>query len=133
MQKMTDVFSRKIRSQVMSKVRSSKTKPELKLKKLMEKLKFSYQPKNIFGKPDFSNKKNKIAVFIDGCFWHGCKKHYRAPKQNYKYWCEKIRRNIERDKEVSKHLKKHGWKVIRIWEHDTKNDFEKFLDKLSEL
>ncbi len=130
MQKMTDILSRKMRSEVMSKVRSSKTKPELKLKKLMGKFGFSYQPKNIFGKPDFSSKKNKIVAFIDGCFWHGCKKHYRAPKQNYKYWRKKIRRNIERDKEVSKHLKKQGWKVIRIWEHDTKNNFGKFFNKI---
>ena len=101
----------------MSKIRSSKTKPELKLKKLMRKFGFAYQPKNIFGKPDFADKKDKIAVFIDGCFWHGCKKHYKMPKQNKKYWNEKLKRNIQRDKIVSSRLERDGWKVLRIWEH----------------
>src|SRR3989344_2057243 len=106
---MADVFSKKKRSEVMSKIHSSKTKPELKIKKFMKMLGFSYQLKNIFGKPDFADKENKIAVFVDGCFWHGCKKHCRVPK-----------RNNERDKEVSKHLKRNGWKVIRIWGHEVK-------------
>lgn len=99
----------------------------------MRKFGFSYQPKNIFGKPDFADKKNKIAVFIDGCFWHGCKKHYRAPKQNGKYWREKIRRNIERDKEVSRGLKKQGWKVVRIWEHKTKKYLNRYAPKIIKL
>jgi DNA mismatch endonuclease (patch repair protein) len=115
---MADIFSKKKRSDIMSKIRSSKTKPELKLKKLMKKFGFAYQPKNIFGKPDFAVKKNKIAIFIDGCFWHGCKKHHRMPNQNRKYWSEKIKRNIQRDKIVSSHLKKSDWKVLRIWEHE---------------
>ena len=104
----------------MSKIHSSKTKPELKIKKFMKMLGFSYQLKNIFGKPDFADKENKIAVFVDGCFWHGCKKHCRVPKQNNVYWHEKIKRNIERDKEVSRYLKRNGWKAVRIWEHDIK-------------
>ena len=104
----------------MSKIHSSKTKPELKIKKFMKMLGFSYQLKNIFGKPDFADKENKIAVFVDGCFWHGCKKHCRVPKQNNTYWREKIKRNIERDKEVSRYLKRNGWKAVRIWEHDIK-------------
>ena len=118
--KTTDVFSKRKRSEVMSKIRSSKTKPELKLKTIMRKFGFLYQPRNIFGRPDFADRKDKIAIFIDGCFWHGCRKHYRAPKQNKKYWTEKLKRNIKRDKEVSKNLKEIGWKVLRIWEHDLK-------------
>ncbi len=117
---MTDTFSMKKRSEIMSKINSSKTKPELKIKSLMKKLGFSYQPKNIFGKPDFANKKNKMAVFIDGCFWHGCKKHCRMPSQNKKYWTNKIENNVKRDKEVSNYLKKDGWKVVRVWEHEIK-------------
>lgn len=115
---MADKISKEQRSILMSKVRSSKTKPELKLKKLMGKLGFDYQPKNIFGKPDFANRKNKIAVFVDGCFWHGCKKHHRVPQQNRRYWEDKIKRNIKRDKLVSNHLRKNDWKVVRIWEHE---------------
>ena len=104
----------------MSKVRPSKTRPELKIKPLMKTLNFTYQAKGIFGKPDFVNKKKKIAVFIDGCFWHKCPNHYKAPKQNSFFWREKIKRNIKRDKEVNNRLKETGWEVIRIWECDLK-------------
>lgn len=75
----------------------------------------------LFGKPDFVFTKGKIAVFIDGCFWHGCSKHCRMPASNRDYWEEKIRRNTLRDREVNKNLRNKGWAVIRFWEHDLKN------------
>jgi DNA mismatch endonuclease (patch repair protein) len=117
---MADVLTKKQRSYCMSRIRSSKTKPELKLKRLMKSLGFLYQPKGILGKPDFADKKRKIAVFIDGCFWHGCSKHFIKPKSNRGYWLPKIKQNKKRDMEVSATLKKAGWKVIRIWEHELK-------------
>ena len=115
---MVDIHNKKQRSYNMSKIKGSETKPELRLKRLLKAMGFIYQPKNIYGKPDFANKKEKIAIFVDGCFWHRCKKHYIAPKQNSEFWREKIKRNIRRDKEVNKKLKKDEWKVLRIWEHD---------------
>jgi len=117
---MVDVLTKEQRSYNMSKIRSSKTKPELKIKQLMRSLGFLYQPKGIEGKPDFADKERKIAVFVDGCFWHKCPKHYRKPVQNRVFWLKKINQNEKRDKKVSKALKKKGWKVIRIWEHDIK-------------
>ncbi|MBE0434057.1 hypothetical protein IBX73_11420, partial [candidate division WOR-3 bacterium] len=73
----------------------------------------------------------KIALFIDGCFWHGCSLHFRLPKTNKKYWSQKISCNIERDKRTNKELRKMGWKVVRIWEHDIKSDrLKKRLIKL---
>lgn len=102
----------------MSKIKSHKTKPEIKIKKLMTKMGFDYQPSRIYGNPDFVNQKYKTAVFIDGCFWHGCKKHCRMPKTNKRYWASKIRKNVERDKKVTRKLKMKGWRVVRIWEHD---------------
>jgi len=117
---MTDVHTKEQRSYNMSQIKASKTKPELKLKKIMKVLSFSYQPKNILGKPDFANKKEKIAIFIDGCFWHKCQKCFKSPKTNGKFWKEKIEKNVERDKKVTKKLKKDGWKVIRVWEHNIK-------------
>ncbi len=118
---MTDVHTKEQRSYNMSRIRASKTKPEIKLKKTMGVLGFSYQPKKILGKPDFANKKQKIAVFVDGCFWHKCQEHFVAPKQNSKFWKEKINKNTEHDNKINKKLKKEGWKVLRIWEHDVKN------------
>jgi DNA mismatch endonuclease (patch repair protein) len=72
----------------------------------------------IVGKPDFIFPKLKIALFIDGCFWHGCREHCRMPNSNQKYWVNKINKNKLRDKQVKKELKGKGWMVIRIWEHE---------------
>ena len=69
-------------------------------------------------RPDFSFPKLKIALFIDGCFWHGCTKCYREPKSRKKFWSGKIHRNIERDRFQVRQLKRHGWTVIRIRECD---------------
>lgn len=72
----------------------------------------------IEGNPDFAFPKDKIAIFIDGCFWHGCKKCIVKPKSNAKFWERKIQQNKKRDRKVNKTLKERSWKVIRIWEHD---------------
>lgn len=80
------------------------------------------------GSPDITIADPKTAVFLNGCFWHGCSKHYKEPKTNKKYWRKKIKYNIERDKENIYILKKNGWNVIIIWEHDVKNG--KFKRKL---
>ena len=68
-------------------------------------------------KPDFVFPKPKTAVFVDGCFWHGCPMHATWPKTNAAFWRKKIRRNQERDREVGRALRKIGWKVLRIWQH----------------
>lgn len=78
--------------------------------------------KKVSGKPDFVFSKEGVVVFIDGCFWHGCKKHLRMPKTNKKYWQLKIAANIARDEKVNKALRRAGWKVLRVWEHKVKNN-----------
>lgn len=129
---MPDIFSKKKRSQIMSKIRSRETKLEFQFKKLMKDYKFKYQPK-IFGKPDFASKKLKIAVFIDSCFWHKCLRHFRKPKTNNAYWTPKINRNVERAKEVNVFLKKQGWKVLRFWEHEINKNPKKCIAKISRI
>jgi DNA mismatch endonuclease, patch repair protein len=114
---MTDVHSKERRSYNMSMIKATGTKPELKIKRIMKILGFQFQPK-IYGKPDFANKKEKIAVFVDGCFWHKCPKCYKSPNTNKKFWSEKTEKNMQRDKKITNYLKKEGWKVIRVWEHD---------------
>ncbi len=74
----------------------------------------------LFGKPDFVFRKARIAVFIDGCFWHACQKHCRMPASNRDYWERKIGRNAERDRKVTRELRQQGWTVVRIWEHEIK-------------
>ncbi len=88
----------------------------------------------VLGKPDFVFPKQRIALFIDGCFWHGCPKpkHSNLPKNNQEFWAKKLRGNKDRDKLVSRGLKKAGWKVIRVWEHELKVP-EKVVAKLSRL
>jgi DNA mismatch endonuclease (patch repair protein) len=87
------------------------------IKPLMKVLGFTYQPKGIYGSPDFANRGEKIALFVDGCFWHGCPKHYRKPATNSVFWKGKMTRNTARDKKVSAELRARGWRVIRVWEH----------------
>jgi len=73
------------------------------------------------GKPDFAFPKAKVVVFVDGCFWHGCPRCYRAPKQNAPYWTAKVARNKERDRRQARELRQKGWRVLRLWEHQLKN------------
>ena len=73
------------------------------------------------GRPDFSFRKQKVAVFVDGCFWHGCPKCFRLPKQNRFFWKTKIEGNRRRDRSVNGRLRRMGWKVIRIRECQLKN------------
>ncbi len=129
---MSDIFSEKERSQIMSKIKSKNTALELNFKKLIRGLKFEYQPK-VFGKPDFASKKLKIAIFIDSCFWHKCPKHFRKPTANNIYWTQKINRNVERSKEVNNNLKKQGWKVLRFWEHDLRNNTKKVIARIQNI
>ncbi len=82
------------------------------------------------GKPDFVFPKERIVVFVDGCFWHACPIHGTIPKTNREFWEKKISRNSERDKEVNRQLSDKGWRVVRIWQHELKEP-ENVLLKLA--
>lgn len=114
---MPDKFSKEVRSKIMSRIRSQHTTPELKLRDALRGLRFRYHPKGILGSPDLALKKYKIAVFVDGDFWHGYnwKVKGRIPPKGF--WQKKIESNIARDKKYSRMLRKDGWLVIRFWEH----------------
>lgn len=77
-------------------------------------VRFRKNDKSLFGKPDISIKKYKIAIFIDSCFWHCCKEHGNQPKSNREYWDKKLKRNVERDKEVNHYYNEKGWHVKRV-------------------
>lgn len=116
-----DVFSKAKRSQVMSRIRGHGNKDtELVLMKLLRLHHITGWRRNqkIYGKPDFIFKGNRLAIFVDGCFWHGCRRCYRRPKSNQKYWDLKVIRNRTRDRRVNSALRKVGWQVLRIWEHE---------------
>ncbi|GAB4415209.1 MAG: hypothetical protein Fur0044_10250 [Anaerolineae bacterium] len=108
----------------MASVKSKRTKLE---EFFAEKLKerglevFKRNVSELAGKPDFVYEDSKIVIFVDSCFWHGCKQHLRMPASNQDYWIAKIARNRKKDHQVTKKLKEEGWLVIRIWEHSLKN------------
>ena len=72
----------------------------------------------VFGKPDFVFPRLSVAVFVDGCFWHGCPKHATRPRNNAEFWQRKLNANRDRDRLVTKTLQNTGWRVLRIWEHE---------------
>jgi len=72
----------------------------------------------LLGKPDFVFLRERVAVFVDGCFWHCCPKHTRIPKTRAEWWAAKLERNQTRDRHVTRALRKDGWKVVRVWECD---------------
>jgi len=86
---------------------------------------------SLTGTPDFVFPRLRIAVFIDGCYWHGCPNHCRMPSTNISYWSNKINKNKIRDKKMTKALKIQGWQVIRIWEHELRT--EKLSQKLKRI
>jgi DNA mismatch endonuclease (patch repair protein) len=119
---MVDKVSKEKRSEMMSRVKNKDTKLEILFRKELWKLGFRYSKNSTkyVGKPDLTLPKYKTVIFIDSCFWHGCKKHGSIPATNRDFWVTKLNRNKERDKEVSKFYKKQGWQVIRVWEHEFK-------------
>ncbi|MFA6486495.1 MAG: very short patch repair endonuclease [Candidatus Magasanikbacteria bacterium] len=132
---MPDVFSKKKRSEVMSLIRSTNTKPEIIFRKLLSSalyplgFRYKIQYKKLPGKPDVVFVAQRTAFFVDGSFWHGYKLKKERQVLSKKYWLPKIKRNMLRDKEVSRQLRKMGWKVIRVWEHDLKKSPQKILKK----
>ncbi len=126
---MADVHTPEQRSYNMSRIRGSGTKPELLLKNALRGTRLRYHPK-MKGNPDFASRKNRLAVFVDGCFWHGCPRCYTEPVTRKDFWKAKIERNRKRDMTVTKALRKDGWKVLRIWEHDVKKNTESVVKKI---
>ena len=122
---MADIFDKDKRSEIMSKVKSSGNKStELKLLQYFKDNKITGWRRNskLFGKPDVVFPKNKVAVFVDGCFWHGHDCRNTRPSDNAEYWTKKISKNKDRDVAVTDHLKKLGYTVIRLWECEIKKN-----------
>jgi DNA mismatch endonuclease (patch repair protein) len=121
MKQMADVFSRAKRSEVMSRIRGRGNKEtEIALARIFRENHITgwrrHQP--LFGKPDFTFRRQRIVVFVDGCFWHSCPKHSNITVSNREFWQEKLEGNRRRDRLVTKTLRRLGWVVIRLWEHD---------------
>jgi DNA mismatch endonuclease (patch repair protein) len=120
----------------MSRIRNKNTKPEITVRKTLTKLGFRYRlhVSKLPGKPDIVISKAKKIIFINGCFWHQHKNCTRQamPKANIEYWKPKLHRNIEKQEQDIKSLKKSGWRVYKIWECQTKNE-QKLTQKLLKI
>ena len=110
------------RMQMLSKKRD--TAPELALRRELHRLGLRYRvdvapaPSRSRRRADVVFSRHRLAVFVDGCFWHGCEEHGVRPKANAEYWRAKLERNIQRDRETDAALIDAGWQVIRVWEHE---------------
>ena len=116
---MIDTLSKTARSLLMAEVKGRYNKStEIKLVQLLRssKIKGWRRHLKLPGNPDFTFRTERVCIFVDGCFWHGCPKHYSLPKSNVEFWKEKIERNRERDTRINKGLKEKNYTVVRIWE-----------------
>jgi len=128
-----DVFNKQKRSEIMSHIRSKNTKAEVLVFRYLNRRGIYFQKhyKKAAGSPDIALPRKKIAVFIDGDFWHGYRFDSFKDRLPKKYWLEKIESNIKRDMRNRRFLRKDGWKVLRVWEHELKRKkMEYTMDKV---
>ena len=125
------------RSDLMRKIKSDKTSPEILLQKALRKIGIKYKKnyKALIGNPDIALINKKIAIFIDGEFWHGYywNQKKKKIKANRLYWIPKIERNIKRDKQNNRKLKKAGWQVMRFWQHQINKDLSGCIKKIKKI
>jgi DNA mismatch endonuclease, patch repair protein len=118
---MADVFTKEKRSEVMSRIRGKANKEtEMALINIFKEYHVNgwRRNQNLFGKPDFTFRNIRLVIFVDGCFWHCCPLHATWPANNQEFWEKKLNANKARDRQVTRELKKQGWRVMRIWEHE---------------
>ncbi|WP_262917129.1 very short patch repair endonuclease [Subsaxibacter sp. CAU 1640] len=125
-------YTTKKRSKIMSKIRGKNTKPEMLFRKALwrKHVRYRVDSKKLPGRPDVSIEKYKLAIFIDGEFWHGYNWDERKDliKSNRKFWIPKIERNMQRDRQVNRQLAEMGYTVFRFWDHEIKRDLDKCIN-----
>lgn len=115
----------------MSTLRTTGTEPELALRRELHRrgLRYRVDVRALPGRPDIALTRARIAVFVDGCFWHGCPDHAVAPKANAEWWRSKLDANVTRDRRTEEHLRGAGWLVIRAWEHENPADVADVVER----
>jgi len=128
-----DKFTRKTRSHIMASIHSNNTSPELKVFRALRKknIYFKKHYTLALGTPDIAVPSKKKAIFVEGDFWHGFRYPLWKKRLSSKFWRNKIERNRERDRSYHNKLRRLGWKVARVWEHQLENNFEATIDKIS--
>ena len=112
------------RAALMARILGSDTGPEVALRRSLFALGARYRVSysKVLGRPDIAFPSAKVAVFVHGCFWHGCKMHYNAPKNRSEFWRKKLLSTRARDQRVRETLENQGWLVVEVWEHDVEAD-----------
>ena len=119
------------RSKVMSSIRAKSRLEDKVAHELFKRgLRYRRNNRKLLGTPDISIQKYKVVIFIDSCFWHSCPLHGNRPKTNTEYWEKKLDRNIEKAKEVNAYYEAHGWHIMRVWEHELKEDYEGTIGRI---
>lgn len=127
-----DCFSSEKRSEVMRAVSHFNTPPEKRLRRSLwhEGFRYRLHRRISNARPDIVFIGKRVAVFVDGCFWHGCPRHYTAPINNAEFWREKLRMNQERDRRNDRELRDEGWTVLRYWSCEIKCDLSRVLEQV---
>jgi len=120
------------RSINMSRIRGKNTGPEMIVRSALHAEGFRYRlhARTVAGRPDVVFPKERVAVFVDGCFWHGCPSHAVSPWNNRVFWSAKLGRNVERDRETTRELRRDGWCVLRVWEHEVEKSVDSVLRRI---
>lgn len=122
------------RSQQMATMKGRNTKPERRLRSALwaQGLRYRLHYKTPAGRPDMVFRGARVAVFVDGCFWHGCPDHYVRPRTRHEFWAAKLRVNVERDRRQTLQLEDSGWLVVRVWEHEVDESLECVCHKVEQ-
>jgi len=123
------------KSEQMARVRSNNTDAELILRRALwlEGFRFRVTYRALPGSPDVVFTRWRLAIFVDGCFWHGCPVHYAPPKANSGFWQEKKARNCARDERVNRELNAMGWSVLRVWEHEVYDALSSVVERIRNI
>lgn len=122
------------KSEQMARVRSRDTGVETALRSALWEAGLRYRVRpNLPGTPDLAFPAARIAVFVDGCFWHGCRVHYTEPVRNVDFWRRKLARNMERDRRVDAELTRMSWRVVRVWEHEITGELGATISRLRKI
>lgn len=131
---MTDIWPSKKRSEVMAKIRKTDSSPEILLRQALRRAKVRFRTyTKLPGTPDIVLESPRLAVFVHGCFWHGCPHHYRPPRSNVGYWSSKLERNKARDKAIARKVRAMGWHTTVAWECQLKEDRERVVTRILQM
>jgi DNA mismatch endonuclease, patch repair protein len=127
-----DQFTKEKRSEIMRSVRTRDTAPEIRLRRALWKAGLRYRTRTRIerAQPDITFLGKRVAVFVDGCFWHGCPRHYTRPAGNAAFWSAKIEKNRARDARNNEALEAKGWIVLRFWECEVEKDLDRVVARI---